>query len=274
MSNNGIAVWRDTITGDSSTISGNLINGIDTVNGGTGQNGNGVSVFRAVGVTVSDNRIFNTQYSAVRRNGGGLHNVCNSNIFGARETAIFIEAPGAGVDLTGCIVSNNSIDTAGSGINVANSGLYNDGISRSVVVEGNRISNVTDNIVSGLDGGSATTGGNGIIVEQDCVVSGNLIENVAGVGVQAGINDGARDLVVTRNLVRGAKMGISVSNHAVSSSGRSVVVSGNIVRSASVGGVVPTVFTGAGLDRVGTVEYGNDLATAVGSVTFGHNRYL
>lgn len=33
MSNNGIAVWRDTITGDSSTITGNLINGIETVDG-------------------------------------------------------------------------------------------------------------------------------------------------------------------------------------------------------------------------------------------------
>ncbi|MDX3806801.1 hypothetical protein ACXIUS_05490 [Bosea thiooxidans] len=111
-----------------------------------------------------------------------------------------------------------------------------------------------------------------MVVEQDCVISGNLIENVAGVGVQAGINDGARDLVVTGNLVRGAKMGIGVSNHAVWSSVRSVAISGNIVRSAS--GVVPTVFTGAGLDRVGAVECGNDLATAVGSVTFGHNRYL
>lgn len=269
MSNNGIAVWRDTITGDSSTISGNLINGVDTVAGGTGQNGNGISVFRAIGVTITNNQIFNTQYSAIRCNGGGLHNVSNNNIFGAREIAIFIEAPGAGIDLTGCIVSNNSIDTAGGGINVANSGLYNDGISRSVVVEGNRISSMADNAVTG-----GTTGGNGIVVEQDCVVSGNLIENVAGIGVQAGINDGARDLVVTGNLVRGARMGIGVSNHALSSTGRSVIVSGNIVRSTSVAGIVPTVFTGTSMDRVGTVEYGNDLATAVGSTTFGHNRYV
>lgn len=128
---------------------------------------------------------------------------------------------------------------------------------------------MADNAVTG-----GTTGGNGIVVEQDCVVSGNLIENVAGIGVQAGINDGARDLVVTGNLVRGARMGIGVSNHALSSTGRSVIVSGNIVRSTSVAGIVPTVFTGTSMDRVGTVEYGNDLATAVGSTTFGHNRYV
>ncbi len=69
-------------------------------------------------------------------------------------------------------------------------------------------------------------------------------------------------------------IGVGVSNYAVSASGRSVVVSGNIVRSASVGGIVPTVFDGTWWNRYGTAEYGNDLATTVGSVTFGHNRYL
>ncbi len=69
-------------------------------------------------------------------------------------------------------------------------------------------------------------------------------------------------------------VGVGVSNYAVSASRRSVVVSGNIVRSASVGGIVPTVFDGTWWNRYGTAEYGNDLATTVGSVTFGHNRYL
>jgi len=223
--NNGIAVWRDAVSGDSSTITGNLINGVAAAAGGSGQNGNGISVFRAIGVTITDNKVFNVKYSAVRCNGGGLCNVGNNNIYSAEEVAIFIEAPGAGVDLTGCIVSNNSVDRAGGGVYVANSGYYNDGISRSVVVEGNRISNITES-------------GNGIVVEQDCVVSGNLIENVGKGGIQAGTNEGARDLVITGNLIRSAQIGVGVSNYAVSASGRSVVVSGNIVRSASVGGIV------------------------------------
>lgn|GEM_PF-5359773 len=101
-----------------------------------------------------------------------------------------------------------------------------------------------------------------------------MIENAARVGIQAGINSGARDLVVTGNLVINVPIGIGVSNDAVSGSGRNVVVSGNIVRGANIGGVVPTVFTGTTINRVGTTEYGNQLATTAGSVTFGHNRYL
>ncbi|MGO4668888.1 TIGR03808 family TAT-translocated repetitive protein [Bosea sp. 2RAB26] len=274
MLNNGIAVWRDAITGDSSTITGNFINGVDTVGGGTGQNGNGVSVFRAVGVSITDNKIFSVKFSAIRCNGGGLHNVSNNNIYNTREAAIFIEAPGAGIDLTGCIVSNNSLDTVGSGILVANSGQFSDGVSRSVIVEGNRISNVTDNPIPDPGYYPPSTIGNGIVVEQDCVVSGNLIDGAARVGIQAGINTAARALVVSGNLVRNAAIGIGVSNEAVTNSGRSVVVSGNIVNGASLGGIVPTVFTGTSMNRVGTADYGNDLATAVGSVTFGHNRYV
>ncbi len=274
MGNNGIAVWRDTLTGDSSTITGNVINGVDTVAGGTGQNGNGISVFRAIGVSITDNKIFNTKYSAIRCNGGGLHNVSNNNIYNTREVAIFIEAPGPGIDLTGCIVSNNSLDTVGCGVLVGNSGQFNDGVSRSVIVEGNRISNITDNPIPDAGYYPPSTIGNGIVVEQDCVVSGNLIEGAARVGIMAGINTGARDLVVTGNLVRSVAIGIGVSNEAITNAGRSVVVSGNIVRGASIGGIVPAVFTGTTMNRVGTAEYGNDLATAVGSVTFGHNRYL
>lgn len=185
-----------------------------------------------------------------------------------------MEAPGAGIDLTGCVVSNNSMDTVGNGINVANSGQFSDGTSRSVIVEGNRISNVLDNPIPDTGYWPPSTGGGGISVEQDCVVSGNLIDGAALVGIQAGINSASRDLVVTGNLVRNAPIGIGVSNDAVTGSGGSVVVSGNIVRNASTGGIVPTVFTGTTLNRVGTTEYGNNLGIAVGGVTFGNNRFI
>ncbi len=274
MANNGIAIWRDSITGDSSTISGNLINGIETAAGGTGQNGNGVSIFRAVGVTVTDNKIFATKYSAVRCNGGGLYNICNNNIYNTREVAIFIEAPGAGIDLTGCVVSNNCLDTVGNGINVANSGQFSDGTARSVVIEGNRISNILNNPIPDAGYYPPSTIGNGITVEQDCVVSGNLIESAARVGIQAGVNTGARDLVLTGNLVRNAAIGIGVSNDAVTGADRSIVVSGNVVRACSIGGIVPSYFTGTTFNRVGATEYGNALATTTGSVTFGHNRFV
>lgn len=274
LTNNGIAIWRDSITGDSSTICNNMINNVDTQAGGTGQNGNGVSVYRAVGVNITDNKIFNTKYSAIRCNGGALFNICNNNIYNAREVAIYAEVPGAGIDLTGAVISGNSLDTVGNGIAVANSGQFGDGVARSVVVEGNRISNVLDNPIPDAGYFPPTTIGVGIKVEQDCVESGNLIDGSARVGILAGVNTGARDLVVTGNLVRNAPIGIGVSNDAVTASGRSVVVSGNIVRAASIGGVVPATFTGTTVNRVGTTEYGNNLGTAVGSVTFGHNRFV
>lgn len=273
ISNNGISIWRDTNTGDSSTIAGNSIIGIESAAGGTGQNGNGISVFRAIGVTMNDNKIFNTKYSAIRCNGGGSSNISNNNIYNTREVAIFVEAPGAGTDLTGSVVSGNHIDVCGCGIIVGNSGQFGDGVSRSVVVEGNRISNITDNPIPDPGYFPPSTIGNGIVVEQDCVVSGNLIDGAARVGIQAGINTACRDLVITGNLVRNAPIGVGVSNNAVTEANRNVVVSGNIVRGANIGGVVPTVFTGTTINRQGTVEYGNTLATTAGSATFGHNRY-
>lgn len=81
-----------------------------------------------------------------------------------------------------------------------------------------------------------------------------------------------RDLVITGNLVRNAAIGIGVSDDAITEANRNVVVSGNIVRGAKIGAVVPTVFTGTTINREGTAEYGNTLATTVGSTTFGHNR--
>lgn len=274
LSNNGIAIWRSAVTGDSSTISGNEINGIESAAGGTGQNGNGVSVFRAIGVTITNNKIFNTKFSAVRCNGGGQFIVSNNSVYNTREVAIFVEAPGANIDLHGAIIANNSLETVGNGINVANSGQFGDGTSRSVIIEGNRIANVLNNPIPDAGYYPPSTIGNGIMIEQDCVVSANIIDRASRVGIQAGINTGARDLVVTGNLVMNTPIGIGVSNDAVSNTGRSVVVSGNIVRSASLGGIVPTLFAGTTFNRVGATEYGNQLATTAGSVTFGHNRYL
>jgi uncharacterized secreted repeat protein (TIGR03808 family) len=273
MSDNGIAVWRSTTTGDSSIVTGNTINGIDNLSGGTGQYGNGISVFRAIGLTIANNQIFNCKYSAIRCNGGGAHTITGNNIYNMREVAIFIEAPGTGIDLTGVVVANNSISTVGNGISVANSGQFSDGVARSVVIQGNWIANVLDNPIPDAGYFPPSTIGFGIHVEQDCVVSGNLVDGAARIGIWVGTSTACRDLAVTGNVVRSAPIGIGVSENGVNDTGRNIVISGNIVRNAGVGGIVPIVFTGTGVNRVGTTEYGNNLATSVGSTTFGHNRY-
>jgi uncharacterized secreted repeat protein (TIGR03808 family) len=274
ISNNGVVIWRNAITGDSSEVIGNTINGVETAAGGTGENGNGVLIFRAIGVTVRDNRIFSCKFSAVRCNGGGGHVIDANYIWNIREVAIYVEAPGPGIDTTGAVISNNHLDTVGTGVSVANAGLYSDGVARSVVIEGNRISNARAQTFSDPGYFPPVSGGNGVTAETDCAISGNIIDGLDGTGIQIGTNDAVRDISVTGNLIRSCKRGIGVSNNAITGSKGEAVVVGNIVRGASGGAIVPVSYDGStGLSsRIGTADYGNTLSQVVGKVTFAANR--
>ena len=55
--NAGIRIWRDDAGPDGSIITGNRIGKIDWKDGGNGQNGNGMSIYKADDVIVSDNMI-------------------------------------------------------------------------------------------------------------------------------------------------------------------------------------------------------------------------
>jgi hypothetical protein len=66
--NNGIQVFRSTIGGDSSIVTMNTIGNTSANSGGTGPNGNAITVFRANYVTVSENKIFSSAFSAIRLN--------------------------------------------------------------------------------------------------------------------------------------------------------------------------------------------------------------
>jgi uncharacterized secreted repeat protein (TIGR03808 family) len=274
ISNNGVVIWRNAIGGDSSEVIGNTINGVETAAGGTGQNGNGVLVFRAIGVTIRDNRIFSCKFSAVRCNGGGAHVIDANYVWNIREVAIYVEAPGAGIDISGVVISNNHLDTVGTGVSVANAGLYNDGVARSVVIEGNRISNARVHQFPDPGYFPTSGGGNGVTAETDCAISGNIIDGIDGVGIQIGTNDAVRDVTVTGNLIRSCKWGVGVSNNAITGAKGEVIVVGNIVRGASNGAIVPVAYDGStgASSRVGTADYGNTLSQTVGKVTFGHNR--
>lgn len=263
--NNAIMVWRSTVAKDGSMVVGNSINGVDS-GGGNGQNGNGVNVYRAASVTVSGNRIFNCAYSAVRCNGGGGAIVSGNNIFNCREVAIFLEAPQAGLNFTGGVVMGNIIDTAGDGVVVTNSGLYEDGTARRVAVTGNVISNVAPRVSKGASYG----GGWGIAVEGACVVSGNIIESAATLGIRAGTNDAAEDLNITGNTVLNSPMGIGWSNNAKAGQ---VLITSNQIRNAPGGGVAPVDYDGATSRRVaGSAEYGNQPGTQIGNAYIANNR--
>ena len=75
----------------------------------------------------------------------------------------------------------------------------------------------------------------GIGVEADTVVTGNVIENAQGIGIQAGWGAYLRDVAVTANVVRGADYGIAVS---VASGAGTAVIANNLISGARLGAIV------------------------------------
>ena len=67
---NAILVWRSAVGEDGTIITANRIERITAKSGGSGQNGNGINVFRAGSVMVSNNRITDCAFSAIRSNSG------------------------------------------------------------------------------------------------------------------------------------------------------------------------------------------------------------
>src|SRR5437870_4700887 len=89
--NNGIQVWRSEPGDDGTLVVDNRIEGILARAGGSGQNGNGVNVFRAANVVVQGNRIRGCAFSAVRGNAASNLQVIGNNATGSGEVALYAE---------------------------------------------------------------------------------------------------------------------------------------------------------------------------------------
>ncbi|AGK58959.1 nitrous oxidase accessory protein [Hyphomicrobium denitrificans 1NES1] len=196
--NNGILIWRSKQEEDGSVVSGNRISKIRNAAGGTGEYGNGINVFRAGSVLVSGNRISDCAYTAVRGNASSNIQIIGNSCERLGEVALYAE-----FGFQGAIIANNLVDTAACGISVTN---FNDG-GRLAVVQGNLIRNLFRREQEPED-----KRGEGIGVEADAVVTGNTIENAPTVGIQIGWGAYMRDVAVTGNIVRDARVGISVTN--------------------------------------------------------------
>lgn len=196
----GILVHRWEAGEDGTLVTANRIERIGARSGGTGQNGNGVNVFRAGGVVVANNRITDCAFSAVRSNAGSNVQIVGNSCLRSGETAIYSE-----FGFQGAIVASNIVDEASIGISIAN---FNDG-GRLAVVSGNLIRNLRNGAPypdeSGLDFGI------GIAVEADASISGNVIEGAPSVGLMLGWGPYLRNLVATGNMIRNARVGIGVS---------------------------------------------------------------
>jgi uncharacterized secreted repeat protein (TIGR03808 family) len=196
--NNGIQIWRSTPGEDGSIVTGNRIERITARSGGTGQNGNGISVFRAGSVIVSSNQISDCVYSAVRGNSASNIQMTGNACRTIGEVALYAEFA-----FEGAMIANNVVDGAASGIAVTN---FNEG-GRLAVVQGNLVRNLFRREQEPVD-----KRGIGIAVEADTVVAGNVIEGAPTAGISAGWGAYLRNVSITGNLIRASGIGILISS--------------------------------------------------------------
>ncbi len=199
--NNGILVWRTEPGPDGTIVASNRISNIRNALGGTGEWGNGVNVFRAASVLVEGNRITDCTYSAVRGNAASNIQIIANSCERLGEVAIYSE-----FGFEGCIIANNVVETAASGISVTN---FNEG-GRLAVVQGNLIRNLfrREHEPEGEKRGEA------IGVEADASVTGNTIDGAPTAGLVIGWGPYMRDVVATGNVIRNARVGIAITNAA------------------------------------------------------------
>ncbi len=193
--NNGILIWRSQKGYDGSLVANNRIERIAAKAGGTGQNGNGVNVFRAGSVVVSNNAIDDCTFSAVRNNGGDNMQIVNNSCTNLGEVALYSE-----FKFEGAVICNNVVDNAHVGISITN---FN---------EGGRLATATGNLIRNINKRKGVPG-IGIAVEADTMVTGNVIEKVDGTGIGIGWGKYMRNVTANNNLVRSAEIGIGVSTH-------------------------------------------------------------
>jgi uncharacterized secreted repeat protein (TIGR03808 family) len=218
--NNGIQVWRSDAGEDGSVVANNRIARIRADSGGTGENGNGVNVFRAGGVLVTGNHIADCAYSAIRGNAASNTQMVANACTRAGEVALYAE-----FGFEGALIANNLVDTAATGVSVTN---FNDG-GRLAVVQGNLIRNLFRREKEPED-----KRGVGITVEADTIVSGNVIEDAPTAGLIIGWGTYVREVVATGNLIRKSRVGILVSADAAS---RGCLLANNLISGAAEGNI-------------------------------------
>jgi putative cofactor-binding repeat protein len=179
---------------------------------------------------------------ALRRVSG---RIADCDIGGCRNTAF------VGEDPRGLEIARNHVHDCGDiGILVRRS---NRGETGSALIAENIIRRVATGIaVDGHVGGARLAvvqanlirnlffrktvdpSGNGIAIEADSMVTGNVIENVPGFGIVAGRASRLRDVSVTENIVRNAYIGIGIPARRSAGSAR---ITGNLISGAENGAI-------------------------------------
>ena len=210
--NAGIRIWGVEQHVDGSIITNNHITNIDWKAGGNGQNGNGINVYLADEVIVSDNHISNCAFTAVRLNTTNNTVVSGNQCLTSGEVAIFSE-----FGFSGSIIAENLVDGAATGISITN--LDSEG--HLAVCANNIVRNISPKSEVNPD-----TVPVGIYVEAEVAVTGNVVENVPGIALAAGFGSFLRSIVITGNVVHASKIGIGVS---VAEGAGDVVIADNMI---------------------------------------------
>lgn len=194
--NNGIQVWTSDRREDGSIVVNNRVERIAATSGGTGQNGNGINIYRAGNVLVSGNRVSDCAFSAIRNNSGWNCQITGNSVSRMGEVAIYVEFA-----FQGAVVSNNLIEDVSMGISITN-----------FDVDG-RLAVCANNIVRNAKGGGSLPSRTacGIHAEADTAVSGNVVENASEVGISLGWGRYGRNLSATGNIIRRCGKGLTVS---------------------------------------------------------------
>ncbi|MEZ5799183.1 MAG: TIGR03808 family TAT-translocated repetitive protein [Nitratireductor sp.] len=222
-SNGGILVHRFQNGEDGTIVTGNRVFNIGAHNGGTGQWGNGINVFRAGSVMIANNHVSDCAFSAIRSNSGSNVQISGNQCLRSGETAIYSE-----FEFNGAVITNNIIDKAARGISIAN---FMQG-GRMAVCSGNLIRNIHQNAPY-VDKDHPF--GIGISLEADTTVTSNVIEGAEKFGMLLGWGPYLRDVVATSNVIRKADTGICVS--VVEGAGDTVIAE-NIISGTTSGAIV------------------------------------
>jgi len=220
--NNGIQVWRSKQGEDGTIVTQNRILGIAARDGGSGQNGNGIVVFRAGSVIVANNRITDCAFSAVRCNAGSNCQILGNSCARLGEKALYAE-----FGFQGAVIANNIVDGAEVGVSITN---FDRG-GRLAVCSGNIIRNISDSTEPARRG----SGGIGIFAEADTVVASNVIEKASRVGLWLGWGAALRDVSATGNVVRDSDIGIAVS---VAPGAGGAVIADNLISRTRSGAII------------------------------------
>lgn len=216
--NNGIQIWRSAPGEDGSLVTNNRIERIQAQDGGSGQNGNGVNLFRAGSVLVMGNRVTDCAFTAIRANAASDCQMIGNSCARLGEVALYSE-----FGFEGSVIASNLVDGAAAGISITN---FNEG-GRLAVAQGNLIRNLAFRK-------DADPRGIGIAVEADTLVTGNVIEGAPAVGILAGWGRYLRDVSITANTIRKARIGIGVSTAADAGY---ALITNNMISGASDGAI-------------------------------------